>query len=181
MCPGATLTDYHSRRAAARGVSLDELRLSTAATDWWVTAEPAEIAAVIAFLQALMRALPPARSSSPMAVIPRSAPGRESAALRHHWYRSHGDRIAAELRALKDFGIVVAAVGSRCRATAEAFAARHVSKRVGREELPQIGYPRPYTATPHLFHEAHTLLCLQSGKHEPSKSPLRSMLCRPIA
>jgi 2-hydroxycyclohexanecarboxyl-CoA dehydrogenase len=51
VCPGATLTDYHSRRAAARGVSLDELRLSTRGYGLvGRAAEPAEIAAVIAFL-----------------------------------------------------------------------------------------------------------------------------------
>jgi 2-hydroxycyclohexanecarboxyl-CoA dehydrogenase len=51
VCPGATLTDYHSRRAAARGVSHDELRLSTRGYGLvGRAAEPAEIAAVIAFL-----------------------------------------------------------------------------------------------------------------------------------
>ncbi len=51
VCPGATLTDYHARRAAASGVSLDELRKSTGGYGLvGRAAEPAEIAAVIAFL-----------------------------------------------------------------------------------------------------------------------------------
>lgn len=51
VCPGATLTDYHARRAAANGVSLDELRRSTGGYGLvGRAAEPAEIAAVIAFL-----------------------------------------------------------------------------------------------------------------------------------
>jgi 2-hydroxycyclohexanecarboxyl-CoA dehydrogenase len=51
VCPGATLTDYHARRAAARGVSLDELRQSTRGYGLvGRAAEPAEIAAVITFL-----------------------------------------------------------------------------------------------------------------------------------
>ncbi len=51
VCPGATLTDYHARRAAARGVGLDELRQSTRGYGLvGRAAEPAEIAAVITFL-----------------------------------------------------------------------------------------------------------------------------------
>lgn len=51
VCPGATLTDFHARRAAARGVSLDELRESTRGYGLvGRAAEPDEIAAVIAFL-----------------------------------------------------------------------------------------------------------------------------------
>jgi len=51
VCPGATLTDYHSRRAAARGVSLEDLRRSTQGYGLvGRAAEPSEIAAVIAFL-----------------------------------------------------------------------------------------------------------------------------------
>jgi 2-hydroxycyclohexanecarboxyl-CoA dehydrogenase len=51
VCPGATLTDYHVRRAAARGVSLDELRDSTRGYGLvGRAAEPMEIAAVISFL-----------------------------------------------------------------------------------------------------------------------------------
>lgn len=51
VCPGATLTDYHIRRAAARGVGIDELRASTRGYGLvGRAAEPAEIAAVIAFL-----------------------------------------------------------------------------------------------------------------------------------
>ena len=51
VCPGATLTDYHARRAAAGGIGLDELRQSTRGYGLvGRAAEPAEIAAVIAFL-----------------------------------------------------------------------------------------------------------------------------------
>jgi 2-hydroxycyclohexanecarboxyl-CoA dehydrogenase len=51
VCPGATLTDYHARRAAASGISLDELRRTTRGYGLvGRAAEPAEIAAVIAFL-----------------------------------------------------------------------------------------------------------------------------------
>ena len=51
VCPGATLTDYHARRAAERGVSLDELRQSTSGYGLvGRAAEPKEIAAVICFL-----------------------------------------------------------------------------------------------------------------------------------
>jgi 2-hydroxycyclohexanecarboxyl-CoA dehydrogenase len=51
VCPGATLTDYHARRAAERGVSLDELRRSTSGYGLvGRAAEPKEIAAVIGFL-----------------------------------------------------------------------------------------------------------------------------------
>ena len=51
VCPGATLTDYHARRAAERGVSLNELRQSTSGYGLvGRAAEPMEIAAVICFL-----------------------------------------------------------------------------------------------------------------------------------
>ena len=51
VCPGATLTDYHLRRAAARGMGADELRVGTRGYGLvGRAAEPAEIAAVIAFL-----------------------------------------------------------------------------------------------------------------------------------
>jgi 2-hydroxycyclohexanecarboxyl-CoA dehydrogenase len=51
VCPGATLTDYHARRAAARGVSLEELRQSTSGYGLvGRAAEPMEIAAVVGFL-----------------------------------------------------------------------------------------------------------------------------------
>jgi 2-hydroxycyclohexanecarboxyl-CoA dehydrogenase len=51
VCPGATLTDYHARRAAERGVSLDDLRQSTRGYGLvGRAAEPTEIAAVICFL-----------------------------------------------------------------------------------------------------------------------------------
>jgi 2-hydroxycyclohexanecarboxyl-CoA dehydrogenase len=51
VCPGATLTDYHVRRAAQSGVSLDELRRSTSGYGLvGRAAEPMEIAAVIGFL-----------------------------------------------------------------------------------------------------------------------------------
>jgi 2-hydroxycyclohexanecarboxyl-CoA dehydrogenase len=51
VCPGATLTDYHARRAAERGLSLDDLRRSTSGYGLvGRAAEPKEIAAVICFL-----------------------------------------------------------------------------------------------------------------------------------
>jgi meso-butanediol dehydrogenase/(S,S)-butanediol dehydrogenase/diacetyl reductase len=51
VCPGATLTDYHARRAATRGVDLESLRQSTRGYGLvGRAAEPSEIAAVIAFL-----------------------------------------------------------------------------------------------------------------------------------
>jgi len=51
VCPGATLTDYHARRAAARGINRDELRRSTSGYGLvGRAAEPMEIAAVIGFL-----------------------------------------------------------------------------------------------------------------------------------
>jgi meso-butanediol dehydrogenase/(S,S)-butanediol dehydrogenase/diacetyl reductase len=51
VCPGATLTDYHARRAASRGVDIEELRRRTRGYGLiGRAAEPAEIAAVIAFL-----------------------------------------------------------------------------------------------------------------------------------
>jgi len=51
VCPGATLTDYHLRRAAARGISAQQLRQSTQGYGLvGRAADPAEIAAVIAFL-----------------------------------------------------------------------------------------------------------------------------------
>jgi len=51
VCPGATLTDYHARRAASRGVGMEELRRNTRGYGLvGRAAEPAEIAAVIAFL-----------------------------------------------------------------------------------------------------------------------------------
>ena len=51
VCPGATLTDYHLQRAAARGVSPQELR--TKMRGYGLigrAAEPAEIAEVVTFL-----------------------------------------------------------------------------------------------------------------------------------
>jgi NAD(P)-dependent dehydrogenase (short-subunit alcohol dehydrogenase family) len=51
VCPGATLTDHHLRRAAARGVDGAELRRQTQGYGLLGrVAEPAEIAAAVAFL-----------------------------------------------------------------------------------------------------------------------------------
>jgi meso-butanediol dehydrogenase/(S,S)-butanediol dehydrogenase/diacetyl reductase len=51
VCPGATLTDYHLRRAAARGVDPQQLRDSMRGYGLLGrAAEPSEIASVIAFL-----------------------------------------------------------------------------------------------------------------------------------
>jgi predicted dehydrogenase len=82
---------------------------------------------------------------------------------------------AAELGALGDAGIVAAGVASRRLAAAEAFAATHGIKRAfgSYEELaadPDIDVA--YIATPHVHHEAHTLLCLRSGKHVLCEKPL---------
>jgi predicted dehydrogenase len=81
---------------------------------------------------------------------------------------------AAELGALKDAGIVAAAVASLRRAGAAAFAAQHAIERAfgSYEELaadPDIDVA--YIATPHVYHEAHTLLCLRSGKHVLCEKP----------
>ncbi len=51
VCPGATLTDHHIREAAARGVTEEDLRRSTAGYALLGrVAEPAEIASAIHFL-----------------------------------------------------------------------------------------------------------------------------------
>jgi 2-hydroxycyclohexanecarboxyl-CoA dehydrogenase len=51
VCPGATLTDFHLRKAAARGIGPEELRASTRGYGLiGRAAEPAEIAEVVAFL-----------------------------------------------------------------------------------------------------------------------------------
>jgi len=51
VCPGATLTDYHLQRAAARGVSPQELRSKMRGYGLvGRAAEPAEIAEVVTFL-----------------------------------------------------------------------------------------------------------------------------------
>jgi predicted dehydrogenase len=81
---------------------------------------------------------------------------------------------AAELGALEGAGIVAAAVASRRLAGAEAFAAKHgVDRAFGcYEDLaadPDIDVA--YIATPHVYHEAHTLLCLRSGKHVLCEKP----------
>jgi predicted dehydrogenase len=84
------------------------------------------------------------------------------------------DTFAAELRTLENFGIVAAAVASRRRATAEAFAARHEIERAFGSYAELAADPSidvAYIATPHSFHEAHTLLCLQSGKHVLCEKP----------
>jgi predicted dehydrogenase len=81
---------------------------------------------------------------------------------------------AAELRTLADAGIVTAAIASRRRAGADAFAAKHGIERAfgSYEDLaaaPDIDVA--YIATPHVYHEAHTLLCLRSGKHVLCEKP----------
>jgi NAD(P)-dependent dehydrogenase (short-subunit alcohol dehydrogenase family) len=51
ICPGATLTDFHLRRAAAKGVTAEQIRQQTRGYGLLGrVAEPAEIASVIAFL-----------------------------------------------------------------------------------------------------------------------------------
>lgn len=51
VCPGATLTDFHFRKAAARGVGPEELRAGTQGYGLvGRAAEPKEIAEVVAFL-----------------------------------------------------------------------------------------------------------------------------------
>ena len=51
VCPGATLTDFHLRKAAERGLTADDVRKSTSGYGLLGrVAEPAEIANVIAFL-----------------------------------------------------------------------------------------------------------------------------------
>jgi predicted dehydrogenase len=82
---------------------------------------------------------------------------------------------SAALAAFKDAGVVAAAVASRHHATAKAFAATHGIERAfgSYEELaaaPDIDVA--YIATPHVHHEAHTLLCLRSGKHVLCEKPL---------
>lgn len=81
---------------------------------------------------------------------------------------------ATELGALKGADIVAAAVASRRLAGAEAFAAKHGVERAygSYEDLaadPDIDVA--YIATPHVYHEAHTLLCLHSGKHVLCEKP----------
>lgn len=51
VCPGATLTDFHFRKAAARGIGPEQLRASTQGYGLvGRAAEPKEIAEVVAFL-----------------------------------------------------------------------------------------------------------------------------------
>jgi predicted dehydrogenase len=82
---------------------------------------------------------------------------------------------AAELRALESAGIVAAAVGSRHLAAAERFASLHgIERAFGSYEAlaADPGIDAVYIATPHTLHEAHTLLCLRSGKHVLCEKPL---------
>jgi predicted dehydrogenase len=81
---------------------------------------------------------------------------------------------ADDVGALEAAGIVIAAVGSRHPERARAFAARHkIARAYGSyEELaadPDIDVA--YVATPHSHHEAHTRLCLGSGKHVLCEKP----------
>ncbi len=81
---------------------------------------------------------------------------------------------AGELRGIEELGLVVAAVGSRRLATAEAFAARFgIEHAFGSYEefAARADIDVAYIATPHPFHEAHTLLCLRSGKHVLCEKP----------
>jgi predicted dehydrogenase len=82
---------------------------------------------------------------------------------------------AKDVRTLEAAGVIVSAVGSRHRDTASSFAAQHaIARSFGRyEDLaadPDIDIV--YVATPHAVHEAHTLLCLRSGKHVLCEKPL---------
>jgi predicted dehydrogenase len=79
-----------------------------------------------------------------------------------------------EVQALTGAGIVAAAVGSRSRTNAERFAAAHgIARAHGSYEAlatdPEIDVI--YVATPHSYHEAHTLLCFESGKHVLCEKP----------
>ncbi len=81
---------------------------------------------------------------------------------------------AEELRTLEPSGLIAAAVGSRSLATARTFAALHGIERAfgSYEELAaDPGIDVAYIASPHSLHEAHTLLCLQSGKHVLCEKP----------
>jgi predicted dehydrogenase len=82
---------------------------------------------------------------------------------------------AAALGALQGAGVVAAAVGSRRLDAAQGFAAQHGVERAfgSYEELaadPDVDVA--YIATPHVHHEAHTLLCLRGGKHVLCEKPL---------
>lgn len=81
---------------------------------------------------------------------------------------------AGDLRGLEERGLVAVAVGSRRLATAEAFAARYGIKHAFgsyEEFADRANIDVAYIATPHSFHEAHTLLCLRSGKHVLCEKP----------
>jgi predicted dehydrogenase len=82
---------------------------------------------------------------------------------------------AAALGALAGTGLVASAVASRRLEAAKTFAATYGIERAfgSYEELaadPAIDVA--YIATPHVHHEAHTLLCLCSGKHVLCEKPL---------
>ena len=81
---------------------------------------------------------------------------------------------AAELQRLAPAGIAVAAVGSRTQGAAERFAAILDIKRAHGSYAALAADPEidvVYVATPHSCHEAHTLLCLTSGKHVLCEKP----------
>jgi predicted dehydrogenase len=81
---------------------------------------------------------------------------------------------ATEVQALASAGIVAAAVGSRHLAAAERFAAAHGIRR-GHGSYEALAHDPEidviYIATPHSYHEAHTLLCLKCGKHVLCEKP----------
>jgi predicted dehydrogenase len=82
---------------------------------------------------------------------------------------------AAELGALRERGIIAAAVGSRSLTQAQRFAAAYGIERAHGSYAALAADPAvdvAYIATPHVFHEAHALLCLQSGKHVLCEKPL---------
>jgi len=72
-------------------------------------------------------------------------------------------------------GAELAAVGSRDRARAAAFAAESGAARVHGSYADLAADPAVdavYVGTPHAFHHDHTLLCLEAGKHVLCEKPL---------
>jgi predicted dehydrogenase len=81
---------------------------------------------------------------------------------------------AADVGAIESAGIVIAAVASRHPDRARAFAAHHrIARAYGsyRELAADPDIDVAYVATPHSYHEAHTRLCLESGKHVLCEKP----------
>ncbi len=82
-------------------------------------------------------------------------------------------KFAAGLR--EAAGAELAAVGSRSRERAEAFAAAHGAPAAwgSYEELAaDDSVEAVYVATPHAFHAEHAVLCLEHGKHVLCEKPL---------